>query len=70
MGQAGRTMTAIDDGTLAGCSILICDRDQKWSTAVRDVLEESTGRVVQTLFQAPNCNAYAERLCDRSRTSA
>jgi putative transposase len=29
MCQAGRTMTATDEGALAGCRVLICDRDQK-----------------------------------------
>jgi putative transposase len=31
MVQAGRTMTATDEGALARCRVLICDRDQKWS---------------------------------------
>ena len=29
--QAARTMTALDDGALAHCRVLICDRDRKWS---------------------------------------
>ncbi len=61
MAQGGRTMTAPDDEVLAGCRVLICDREQKWSARVRHMLEESTVRVVQTPFQAPNCNAHAER---------
>jgi hypothetical protein len=61
MSQAGRTMTATDEGALAGCRVLICDRDQKWSAPLRHMLEESKARVVQTPFQAPNCNAHAER---------
>jgi putative transposase len=40
---------------------LICDRDLKWSTPVRDLLETSGVRVIQTPFRAPNCNAHAER---------
>jgi putative transposase len=59
--QAGRTMTATDDGALARCRVLICDRDRKWSAPVRQLLEASAVRVVQTPFQAPNCNAHAER---------
>lgn len=59
--QAGRTMTATDEGALARCRMLICDRDQKWSAPVRQLLEESSVRIVQTPFQAPNCNAHAER---------
>ena len=59
--QAARTMTALDDGALAHCRVLICDRDRKWSAPVRQLLEESAVHVVQTPFQAPNCNAHAER---------
>jgi transposase InsO family protein len=40
---------------------LICDRDRKWSIAVRDLLETSGVRVIQTPFRAPNCNSHAER---------
>jgi hypothetical protein len=54
-------MTATDEGALARCRVLICDRHQKWSAPVRQMLEESRVRVVQTPFQAPNCNAHAER---------
>ena len=61
MSQAGRTMTATDEGALAGCHVLICDRDQQWSAPLRHMLEESRVRVVQTPFHAPNCNAHAER---------
>jgi putative transposase len=62
MGQAGRTMMAADEGALAGCRVLICDGDQKWSAPRRHMLEDSSVRVVQTPFQAPNCNAHAERV--------
>ena len=41
--------------------MLICDRDAKWSAPVRARLGEAGIRVVQTPFQAPNANAYAER---------
>jgi putative transposase len=61
MSQSGRTMTATDEGALAGCRVLICDRDQKWPAPLRHVLEESRVRVVRTPFQAPNGNAHAER---------
>ena len=40
---------------------MICDRDRKWSLAVRELLETSGVRVIQTPFRAPNCNAHAER---------
>jgi hypothetical protein len=41
--------------------VLICDRDAKWSEAVRARLQEAGLRVVRTPYRAPNANAYAER---------
>ena len=57
---------------LDGHRFLICDRDRKWTLAVRDLLETSGVRMIQAPFHAPNCNAHAERFvrsvkeeCDR-----
>ena len=61
MRQVGRTLTAADDGVLVGHRVLICDRDRKWTPSVRQLLATSGIRIVQTPFQAPNANAYAER---------
>ena len=61
MRQVARTLTAADGGALAGQRVLICDRDAKWTAPVRERLGEAGIRVVQTPFQAPNANAYAER---------
>ena len=61
MRQVGRTLTAADHGVLVDHRVLICDRDAKWSTAVRARLGEAGIRVVQTPYRAPNANAYAER---------
>ena len=61
MRQVGRTLTTADEGILVGHRVLICDRDSKWSAPVRARLGEAGMRVVQTPFQAPNANAYAER---------
>ena len=61
MRQVVRHLTDPVDGVLAGPRLLICDRDRKWSAAVRHLLETSGVRVVQTPFRAPNCNAHAER---------
>ena len=58
MSQVVRTLTMADANP---CRVLICDRDAKWSAAVRERLEEAGIRVVQTPYQAPNANAYAER---------
>ena len=61
MHQVARGLTAADDGVLVDHRVLICDRDAKWSGAVRAILAEARLRVVQTPVQAPNRNAYAER---------
>jgi putative transposase len=61
MRQVTRTLTAADDGLLVQHRVLICDRDAKWSAPVRARLGEAGIRVVQTPYQAPNANAYAER---------
>jgi transposase InsO family protein len=59
--QIVRQLTDASEGALNGPRVLICDRNQKWSTAVRQLLEASGVRVVRTPFRAPNCNAHAER---------
>ena len=58
MTQVVRTLTMADQRC---CRVLICDRDAKWSAAVRIRLHEAGIRVVQTPLQTPNANAYAER---------
>jgi len=49
------------DGGLRENSVLICDRDRKWSTEVLRFLESAGVRVIRTPVGAPNCNAHAER---------
>jgi len=61
LAQVVRTLTAADEGVLIGHRVLICDRDAKWSRAVRVRLDAAGIRVSQTAFHAPNENAYAER---------
>lgn len=61
MCQVVRALTAADHGVLSRHRVLIVDRDAKWSASVRGLLEASGVHVVQTPFQAPNANAYAER---------
>ena len=58
MRQVVRTLSMADSYV---CRVLICDRDAKWSVAVRERLQEAGIRVVQTPYEAPNANAYAER---------
>ena len=57
MRQVVRTLSMAD----GECRVLICDRDAKWSAAVRERLQEAGIRVVQTPYRAPNANAHAER---------
>jgi len=59
--QTMRQLTDHVEGGLRTRSILICDRDRKWSAAVQHFLTAAGVRIVQTPFRAPNCNAYAER---------
>jgi len=59
--QTMRHLTDPVEGVLRTPSVLICDRDRKWSVAVQQFLKTGGVRVVQTPFRAPNCNAYAER---------
>ena len=54
-------VTAADDGIVVNHRVLICDRDSKWSRAVRRRFGEAGLRVVVTPERAPNANAYAER---------
>jgi len=54
-------VTAADEGVWDGHRVLICDRDRKWSHAVRQQLGDAGIRVVFTPERAPNANAYAER---------
>ena len=54
-------MPAADAGLLHAHTVLICDRDRKWSADVRRRLGDAGIRVVLTPVRAPNANAYAER---------
>jgi transposase InsO family protein len=58
--QIVRQLTA-RDGLLDRHRVFLCDRDRKWSSTVRELLDASGVRVIQTPFRAPNCNAHAER---------
>jgi transposase InsO family protein len=58
MQQVTRNFTMAETDS---CRVLICDRDAKWSAAVRTRLQAAGIRVVRTPHRAPNANAYAER---------
>ena len=61
MPQLARTLVFAGHGPLVQHRVLICDRDARWSQAVRGHLEEAGLRVVSTRYRAPNANAHAER---------
>ena len=56
MHQIVRNLTMADAD---GCRVLICDRDAKWSRAVRARLQDAGIRVVRTPDRAPNAKDYA-----------
>jgi putative transposase len=71
MAQTARRLTDAVDGFLVGHSVLICDRDSKWTDGFRRILQSAGVRIVLTPIRAPNANAYAERfVCARSERSA
>ena len=61
MRRLATNLTDAVDGFLLGHRVLILDRDTKWSEAFRELLEDAGIDVVWTPYQAPNCNAHAER---------
>ena len=61
MAQVVRNLTDVVDGFLTGKRSVICDRDSKFSTAVRTQLAAAGIEVIRTPYCAPNANAYAER---------
>ena len=67
MHQVVRSLTTAD-GFLAAHRVLVCDRDHKWSRAVRERLADAGLYVVQTPVRAPNANAHAERFVRSVKT--
>ena len=61
MMQVGRNLTEPFDSFLAGKRFLVIDRDSKYSTAFRNLLEGSGVGIVRLPPQSPDLNAYAER---------
>jgi transposase InsO family protein len=58
--QVARSLVFADEGFLTRSRLLICDRDTKWSLAVRRFLADAGLQVVQTPHRAPNANPHAE----------
>jgi transposase InsO family protein len=61
MMQIGRNLTDPIDGFLADKGFVILDRDSKYLSAFRDLLEDAGVQVVRLPPRSPNLNAYAER---------
>jgi hypothetical protein len=59
MEQIVRTLTIARDGVVDTPTMLICDRDRKWSGEVRRRLEQAGIRVLLTPERAPNAKDYA-----------
>ena len=59
--QCLRPVSSESDALLQAGRILVCDRDPKWSRAVKQWLSTAGVHVVRTPPGAPNCNAHAER---------
>ena len=62
MAQVARNLTDTLGGFLVGYRAMISDRDTKWTEGFRRLIDGAGLRIVQTPIQAPNANAYAERL--------
>ncbi len=61
MMQVGRNLTDPFDGFLRGKRFLILDRDKKFTTEFRDLLEHAGTDVIRLPHLSPNLNAYVER---------
>ena len=61
MMQVGRNLTDPVDGFLLDKRFLILDRDNKFTTDFRNLIEHSGTDVIRLPHRSPNLNAYAER---------
>ena len=59
--QIGRNLTDAFDGALRNKTILLLDRDAKYTLAFRAAIERGGTRVIRLPPRSPNLNAYAER---------
>ena len=59
--EVGRNLTDPLDGFLRGKRFLILDRDKKFTTEFRDLLEHAGTDVIRLPHRSPNLNAYVER---------
>ncbi len=70
MEQIARSPTDYEIGFPIGKQHLIRDRDALDCHDFKQTATESGVEVVRTAIQAPNMNAYTERLSSRSRMNA
>ncbi len=61
MMQLGRNLTDPVDGFLLGKRFLILDRDKKFTSDFRDLIEEAGTDVIRLPYRSPNLNAHVER---------
>lgn len=69
MMQAMRDLTNAIEGVLTDGSVLICDRDRRWSHAVLAFLEYEGVRIVRTPFRHPTAMPTRGGSSGRSRKS-
>ena len=68
MMQVGRNLTDPLDGFLRGKRFLILDRDKKFTTEFRNLLEQAGTDVIRLPYRSPNLNAYVERFVLSSKS--
>jgi transposase InsO family protein len=61
MAQVARNLTDCEAGFLRGIRHLILDRDSKFTSRFKHILKDAGVSIVDTGYQAPNMNAFAER---------
>ncbi len=61
MKQVARNLTDSHDGILLGTRYLLMDRDAKFCSAFRSILEDSGAKPVRLPARSPNLNAHLER---------
>jgi len=61
MGRMAHNLTDVYDGFLLGHRFLICDRDTKFTERFKKILKDDGVDVITTPYQAPTCNAHADR---------
>ena len=61
MKQVARNLTDAEDGFLNGKRYILMDRDAKFSTAYRGILEDAGVAPVRLPPRSPNLNAHLER---------